>query len=350
MTRFFIVAGGTGGHVFPALALVRALQARDHVVTLITDRRGRRFVGEMPHHCIAAEAMMGRGLLRCIKALMALSLGYIQSHVLLLRYRPDKVIGFGGYAALPMVLAAQHENRQTMIHEQNAIMGQVNRLLARKTMLVALAFSETQKCPPNVRTVHVGNPDTASSVKQETGKEESTEFALLVLGGSQGAAVFDTVVRKAVALIPQAVRRKLRLVQQVAQVDPEVLRGAYADLGVRAHCARFIPGVAGQMAGIDLIIARAGGGVTAEASNAGLPALFVPLPIAADNHQWFNAGYYAKVGAAEIILQSALTPALLAERLMFFITNPAQLRLMSQAMTAHAMPNALAQLVEHVEA
>lgn len=353
MRRFLFVAGGTGGHVFPALAVMQEMADRGHICTFITDKRGARFVNNTPCRLVAAEAMMGRGLWQKMKALPIMAWGYGQSHILLWRLRPDVVVGFGGYAALPLVLAAQHQGRWTMIHEQNAVMGRVNRLLAVRAKRTFLSFAQTQKVPPSANSEHTGNPlvmkNMAANVDQEKTDQQGTDIELLILGGSQGAEVFDRVVPEALALLPLEQRKRLRLKQQVVTRDAQELQAYYAELGIKAFCAPFIHHAAQEMSGASLMIARAGAGITTEASLAHLPSIFVPLPFAADNHQWYNAEFYAKAGAAENIVQSAFDAETLAGRISYFLTRPERLQQMRGAMATCANPHALQTLAMRLE-
>ncbi len=349
MSDFFLVAGGTGGHVFPALALMRALQKRSRSVRMITDSRAQKYCAGMTCDILAAKAVLGRGIVQKFFALLALGLGYFQAHLLLWRHRPKAVIGFGGYAALPMLLAAQHQGRRTIVHEQNAVMGRVNRLLARKAELVALSFADTQKCPSGVRRLHVGNPASGAVTLPVDRSSTGKDFRLLVLGGSLGAKVFDTVIVEAMRLLPEETRARIVLVQQTVEVDPNVLQQAYQELSVRAECLKFITEAARKMPEMSMIITRAGGGITAEVSNAALPALYVPLPIAADQHQYYNARYYADAGGAEVLPQAGLSAEVLAEKIQFYVHNPDRLVAMSCAMQECAMPNALETLTNYVD-
>lgn len=349
MSDFFLVAGGTGGHVFPALALARELQGRKHSVRMITDRRGQKYCTEIAHDTLAAKAVLGRNIAQRFSALLALGFGYVQAHLLLWRHKPKTVVGFGGYAALPMLLAAQHQGRRTIVHEQNAVMGRVNRLLARRAELVALSFAQTQKCPSGTRLVHVGNPASGAPVDAETSTRNNHDFHLLVLGGSLGAKVFDSLIIDAIKLLPEATRMRMVIVQQTVGVAPSQLQQAYQDLGVRAECLEFIAGAAQKMPQMQMIITRAGGGITAEVSNAGLPALYVPLPIAADQHQYYNALYYADAGGAEVLPQVELDAKILSKKLEFYVHNPDRLVSMSRAMIGCAMPKALETLTHHTE-
>ena len=341
MAEYFLVAGGTGGHVFPALALARGLKTRGGSVRIITDHRGQKYCTDIEYHVLAAKAVLGRGLWQKCIAILSLGLGYFQAHLLLWRYGPENVIGFGGYGSLPMLLAAQHQGRRTIIHEQNAVMGRVNRLLARRAELVALSFATTQKCPADIRSRHIGNPASGAVVSRDGHRRGGEDFHLLVLGGSLGAKIFDTLILEAMQLLPQEYRKRIVLVQQTVAAEPEQLQGAYQEWGVRAQCARFIPEAAKKMLDMDMILTRAGGGITAEVSNASLPALYVPLPIAADQHQYYNARYYADAGGAEILAQDHLSAGVLAEKLQFYLDHPARLVAMSEAMQRCAMPDAL---------
>jgi UDP-N-acetylglucosamine--N-acetylmuramyl-(pentapeptide) pyrophosphoryl-undecaprenol N-acetylglucosamine transferase len=361
MTRLAVVAaGGTGGHLFPAEALAKALQARGWKVVLATDVRGAQFAGAFPaEERLALEAATFRkgypiGMAR---AGLRIALGVLSARKAYRRLQPAVVVGFGGYPSLPALLAARQLKIPTVIHEQNAVLGRVNRYLAPKADAVASAFPTLLKADldTKAKVQAVGNPvrpDIRALADAEyvpfdpRGKDT---IRLLVTGGSQGARLLSDCVPDAVAMLPEALRLRLRVEQQTRSESLERAREVYAEAGVEAEIAPFFRDMAGKLAKAHLVIGRAGASTVCELAVAGRPAILVPLAIAADDHQRYNAKLLTDAGAAVVIKEDELTAARLAEVLRALLSDPAGLQARSMTARMVAEPDAAERLADLVE-
>ena len=346
-----IAAGGTGGHMFPALALARALQERGRAVALVTDRRGARFIKvDLPVHLVAAGSPTGRLGSRLL-GLGRLAAGLVQSLLLFRRLRPAVAACFGGYASVPPALAAAAVGRPLLLHEQNAVLGKANRLVARFAARVALSFAETAHAERATTATVTGNP-----VRPEFGMPPAAYAApaadgpvrLLVLGGSQGARVLSDLLPEAVALLPDQLQRRLRISQQCRPEDLDRVRAAYAARAIACELAAFFADVPQRMAAAHLIVSRAGASSVAEILTVARPALLIPYAHAADDHQRANAARLAAAGAAELLLEDGLSPAVLAERLAVCLGDAARLTDMAARARRLACPDAAQRLADLV--
>ena len=352
-----VAAGGTGGHLFPAQALAQALVDRGWRVVLATDERAQTLSKDFPaeRRIALSAATFRRGdLLGAPKAGLAILRGVLQARRELSALRPAVVVGFGGYPSLPALIAAISQGRRTVIHEQNAVMGRANRLLAGRVTAVACAFPMLAKAPPDVaaRAVVVGNPvrPEIRAVFERPYAAPDGEARLLVTGGSQGARLLSETVPKAVALLPADLRARLKVQQQTRAESIEAARATYAAAGVEAEIAPFFDRMAERLAAAHLVIGRAGASTVCEIAVAGRPAILVPLKIALDDDQGQNARVLAEAGAAETIREDSLTPERLAERLAALLADPARLTVMAAAAHAVARPDAAQRLADLVEA
>lgn len=357
-----IAAGGTGGHLFPAEALAAELLARGERVALMTD--GRSAAYESPAFAAAerfvlkGSGLAGRGLRRAVQGAAALAAGTLQARRLLLDLNALAVVGFGGYPSFPPLAAARTlpaaRRPTTVLHEQNAVLGRANRLLARGADVLALSYADTALVPRNAahRVEIVGNP-VRPALAALAGKGYAAPTAdgavrLLVLGGSLGARIFADVVPQAVATLPEAVRGRLLVTQQCRLEDLPRVREAYKAAGVPADLAPFFPDVAGRLSTAHLIVSRAGASTVAELACAGRPAILVPLPHAIDDHQTANGRSLDAAGAAWLMPQPGFTPAALAQRLESLLASPATLAAAAAAASSLARPDAARRLADLV--
>ncbi|MFO1047830.1 MAG: undecaprenyldiphospho-muramoylpentapeptide beta-N-acetylglucosaminyltransferase [Geminicoccaceae bacterium] len=343
-----ITAGGTGGHMFPALALGRALRRRGREVALVTDSRGARYVGgELPFTVVAAGSPSGR-LGERLRGVAQLARGLAQSLLALRRIRPVVAASFGGYASVPAAIAAGLSRVPVLVHEQNAVFGRANRLTARFADVLALSFERTTGLPAGpVRRLLTGNP-TRPEFLGTVPAAAAERFRVLVLGGSQGARVFSDVVPAAMALLPAELRTRLSLAQQCRPEDLDRVRAAYAGSDVEVELATFFSDVPERMAGCDLLVSRSGASTVAEVLALGRPSLLVPYLHAADDHQTANAAALAEAGAAVLVPQPELTAERLANELTALMREPARLASMAGRARALAKPDAVDRLVEAV--
>lgn len=329
-----LAAGGTGGHVFPAEALASELMDRGCRLGLVTDKRGQAYggaLGELETYHILAGGIAGKSIPARIKSVAELGLGTWQAWRLLKRLKPDAVVGFGGYASVPTMLAATFASTPTAIHEQNALLGRANRLLAGRVDAIATSFAITRGVPQSAqdKTQLTGMPVRANiAAKAGTpypDAEGDVRLGLVVLGGSQGATVLSEVVPAALAKLPDAIKARLDVTQQCREEDLEGVKNAYQQCGVRAHLASFIDDVPERLANAHLLISRAGASSVSEALAVGRPTILVPYPFAADDHQTDNAQAVDGAGAGWIMPQDTFTADALAARLDSLFGLPAVL-------------------------
>jgi UDP-N-acetylglucosamine--N-acetylmuramyl-(pentapeptide) pyrophosphoryl-undecaprenol N-acetylglucosamine transferase len=357
--NFVLAAGGTGGHMVPAHAVAAELRSRGHGVLLITDERGARFPGlfdNVPVHVLPA-GRLGGGPIGWLKAAGSVIRGRAEAKRLYRDHRPDAVVGFGGYPAFPALLAASAMKIPTVLHEQNAVMGRVNRLLVSEAEAVGVAYDEIDRLKPRDRakTVVVGNP-----VREEIARlgempfppfDEVAPLKILVTGGSQGAAILSQVVPEGLGMLDPSLRRRLQVVQQCRPDDIERVRSQYAALGIPAELMTYIEDMAAKLGDCHLMIGRAGASTIAELTAAGRPAILVPYAAATDDHQTANAREIVKAGGARAIKQENFTPDVLARQIEALAMDPVALNNAAARALSVGRPHAardLADLVERV--
>ncbi|MDX2141878.1 MAG: undecaprenyldiphospho-muramoylpentapeptide beta-N-acetylglucosaminyltransferase [Rhodospirillaceae bacterium] len=327
-----LAAGGTGGHVFPAEALAQELLAQGYRLALITDQRGERYggtLGLIDKHFVRASALAGRNALGKVMGLIDLAVGTAQARAILKRIAPAAVVGFGGYAAAPTMLAAISLNVATAIHEQNAVLGWVNRTLATRVNRVCTSFDLSRPAPERAHVVRTGLPVRAAVAAVRAIPYEAPKAAgpvrLLVLGGSQGARVFSDVLPAAVKLLPQALRHRIEISQQCRPEEIDRTMADYTGTGVHVELRHFFDNVPELLAKAHLLIARAGASTVAEVTISGRPSLLVPYPFAADDHQTANAKALITAGGGWMLAQPDFTPEALAKLLTTIVDDPQQL-------------------------
>jgi len=357
--NFVLAAGGTGGHMVPAHALAAELKSRGHGVLLITDDRGARFPGlfeGVPVHILPA-GRMGGGPIAWLKALGSVVKGRGEAKRLYREHKPDAVVGFGGYPAFPSLLAASAMHIPTVLHEQNAVLGRVNRLLAGEAEAIGTAYDEVDRLKPKYRSksVLVGNPVREAVARLgELPFPPFDEFAplkILITGGSQGATVLGEVVPDGLGMLQPSLRRRLQVVQQCRPDDIERVRKTYAELGIPAELTTYIEDMPDKLADAHLVIGRAGASSLAELTVAGRPAILIPFPSATDDHQTANAREITRAGGARTIQQTDFTPEVLARQIEALAMDPVALNNAAARAMSVGRPHAardLADLVERV--
>ena len=352
-----LAAGGTGGHVFPAEALAAELKTRGAGVVLFTDRRGDAVggvLGGIETRRIRSSGVAGKGLAARMHSTLELGLGFFQARSLLSRLAPRAVVGFGGYPSVPTMLAASFGGYRTVVHEQNAVLGRANRLLAGRVERIASSFEHPARLPAGAdgKIVHTGMPvrpsfaDVRSRPYTDIGADGPVR--LLVLGGSQGAQVFGEVVPEAVGRLDERLRQRLAICQQCRPENLEQAEAAYRGFGVDAELARFFDDVPQRLAAAHLVIARAGASTVAEITTVGRPSILVPYPHAIDDHQSANARAVEENGAAWVMPQPTFTSEALAERLRDLLATPEPLRETAERARAAGRPEAAARLADVV--
>ncbi len=358
VTRHFVLAaGGTGGHMIPAYALGRELMQRGHHVALVTDDRGTAIPGVpdgMQVHVLPTRRMTG-GPVGWARAARAIWRGRRMARELFASFEPAAVVGFGGYPALPTLLAALSAKLPTLVHEQNAVLGRVNRLLARQVGAIATAYADVARIPAAaVGKVHlIGNPvrDEVVALRTEGFPPINNDgvFRLLVTGGSLGASILSDVVPEALALMPVAFRQRLQVTQQCRADDIDRVRAAYAASGIPADLMTYIEDMPEKLRWAHLVIARAGASTVAELTCAGRPAILVPLPIATDDHQTHNVRELVSVGGARAIPQTKFTPVELAKQMQRLALEPGALEHAATRALGVGRPHATRDLADLVE-
>ena len=352
-----IAAGGTGGHMFPAQALAGALAEHGRDIVLVTDRRGAEYGGAIADTVLTVSAgtVSGQGFSGRLIGLGQIAFGAIQAHGMLRRLAPAGVVGFGGYASVPTMLAATRIGLPTVIHEQNAVLGRANRLMAPRVRAIATAFAETAQLSPADRVMaeHTGNPVRAAvaalAERPYPAPERGGRLALLVIGGSQGAAVMSEVVPTALAQLPEELRARLDVVQQCRADDLDQARETYRAAGIAAELAAFFDDLPVRLASAQLVIARAGASTIAELTAAGRPAILVPYPAAADDHQSANARAVELAGGGWTMPQPTFTPDALAVRMESFLIAPPRLTEAAMKARSIGVPEAATRLADLVE-
>ncbi|MXP41676.1 undecaprenyldiphospho-muramoylpentapeptide beta-N-acetylglucosaminyltransferase [Altererythrobacter soli] len=355
--HFVLAAGGTGGHLTPAFALAHALERRGHHVALITDKRGAAIPGKpdfLTAHVLPA-GRFGKNPLHWFKGVAAVLEGRRMALRLFESFQPTAVVGFGGYPALPALLAARAAGIASVIHEQNAVLGRVNRLLAGRVDAIATAYPEVERLKPSwAEKVHlVGNPvrPQVLSLREEPFPAFTQDGLLrvLVTGGSQGARVLSEIVPDGLAMLQPALRSRLQVTQQCRAEDLEAVRQRYANHGIPAELGTYFDDMAGRLADAHLFIGRAGASTIAELTAVGRPAILVPLPIATDDHQAANTREIVKAGGARAIRQHKFTAKELAKQIQAMAQHPETLATAAHAAWNCGRPKAAEDLADLVE-
>ncbi|MEM7060844.1 MAG: UDP-N-acetylglucosamine--N-acetylmuramyl-(pentapeptide) pyrophosphoryl-undecaprenol N-acetylglucosamine transferase [Pseudomonadota bacterium] len=349
-----IAAGGTGGHMFPAQSLAEVMLARGWRVRLSTDERGARYAGGFPQAVerqVVSAGTFARDGLSKLNAPFQIFAGVLTAIWRMCGERPACVAGFGGYPALPAMTAAWLLKRPCILHEQNGVLGKVNKLFATRVSRVACGTWPTT-LPEGVEGVHTGNPirsavlDRAASPYTPPGE---WPLALVVMGGSQGARLLSQVVPAALAELPEEVRNRVHVSHQARAEDQDMVVQAYADAGIEALVKPFFDDVPDRIANAQFVISRSGASSVADISAIGRPSILVPLAIATGNHQEANASGLAGAGGAVILREAELTPESLATVVADVMMDPVLAKDMAEAALSQGQPDAAQRLADLVE-
>jgi UDP-N-acetylglucosamine--N-acetylmuramyl-(pentapeptide) pyrophosphoryl-undecaprenol N-acetylglucosamine transferase len=352
-----LTAGGTGGHLFPAQALASELGRRGHVVELATDERADKYGVQFPArkiHVVASETLRGKSPVALAKTALSLLRGTLQARRIVSQLKPDVVVGFGGYPTFPPMFAARLTGTPAVLHEANGVMGRANKMLAKGVTAIATSLplkglekSLAAKCAPTGNPVRDAVVEVAGAPYPDLGPE--TPFQLLVFGGSQGARFFSDLLPPALEALPEALRRRLKLVQQCRPEDLPRVGKAYVDLKVDAELHSFFTDMPQRIADSHLVICRSGASTVSELGVIGRPSILVPFPGALDQDQLANAKTLEAVGGAWPVLQKDLTPARLAEDIARLMTAPETLKQAAEAAAGEGKPDAVGRLADLVE-
>ena len=349
-----IAAGGTGGHMFPAQALAEAMIARGWRVKLSTDARGARYAGGFPSAVqieeVSSATFARGGILAKLAVPFRIAGGVIAAALAMLRDRPEVVVGFGGYPSIPAIAGATLLRLPRMIHEQNGVLGRVNQIFARRVKAVACGTWPTQ-LPEGVEGIHTGNP-VRGAVLDRAGAPYIAPgdypMSLVVIGGSQGARILSDVVPAALAALPEAIRRNLRIAHQARAEDLPRVVEAYAQAGLMAEVEPFFTDIPRRLSEAQLVISRSGASSVADISVIGRPSILIPFAAATADHQTANARGLVSAQAAILIPESALDAATLSAHIAAVLSNPQAAEQMAANALAQARPDATARLVDLV--
>ncbi len=351
-----IAAGGTGGHMFPAQALAEAMVRKGWRVKLSTDARGARYTGGFPHvvkvEQVASATFARGGVLARVAVPFRIAGGVIGAVFAQVRDRPAVVVGFGGYPTIPALAAAWVLRRPRMIHEQNGVLGRVNQLFAPRVDRVACGTWPTD-LPAGVEGVHTGNPvrlavlDRAGAGYIAPG---DYPMSLVVIGGSQGARILSDVVPEAVAMLPDAIRRNLRVAHQARAEDLDRVVEAYAQAGIRAEVQPFFNDIPARLSEAQLVVSRSGASSIADISVIGRPAILIPYAAATGDHQAANARGLGGAEAAIVIPEKVLDAPTLSGHMAAVLSQPDAASRMARNALSQGRPDATERLVALVEA
>jgi len=356
MARLLLIAaGGTGGHMFPAQALAEAMLARGWRVKLSTDDRGARYAGGFPKavriETLSSATFARGGALAKLAVPFRIAGGVVSALWSQMTDRPAVVVGFGGYPSIPALTAAFLLRRPRMIHEQNGVLGRVNRIFAPRVQTIACGTWPTA-LPDGIEGIATGNP-VRQTVRDRAGAPYippgDYPMSLVVIGGSQGARILSDVVPAAVALLPQSLRDNLRVAHQARDEDATRAEAAYAQAGVAAEIAPFFADIPRRLSEAQLVISRSGASSIADISAIGRPAILIPFAAAAADHQTANARGLAEAEAAIVIPENRLDAATLAAQMTAVLENPRGAEIMAANALAQGRPDATERLVALVE-
>jgi UDP-N-acetylglucosamine--N-acetylmuramyl-(pentapeptide) pyrophosphoryl-undecaprenol N-acetylglucosamine transferase len=351
-----IAAGGTGGHLFPAEALARALIARGWRIILATDARGGAHSGDFPAEAIVtlpAATIRGRDPVSLTRAALTIFAGVMAGRAALSAANPRVVVGFGGYPSLPALLAALSQGRRTVIHEQNAVFGRANRLLAPFVSQVACAFPVLGKAPARISAAKIvtGNPvrPAIAALAGEGYAPPKDKIRLLITGGSQGARLLSELTPKALAALPEALRARLQVEQQTRPESLDLARQIYLESGISAEVAPFFRDMAARLSRAHLVIGRAGASTVTELAVCGRPSILIPLGVALDDDQGQNAAILGAAGAAEVLRERDLTAEAMTALLAGLLTDSPRLARMAAAAASLGRADGAERLADVVE-
>ena len=348
--RVLIAGGGTGGHLFPGIAIAEAFIVKDPAGEILFVGTGNPMEVStlskkgFDHMNIVAEGFMRRGLWRQILSLLKIPFGLWQALRIIWRFDPDIIIGLGAYASAPVALAAKLTGKKIVIHEQNILPGFTNRILGRFADRIFISFPDNLGIFRPSKTVITGNPVRRELLAAKLDGKATEQLTVLVLGGSQGAHAINCAVIEALDRLKNPAQ--MTFVHQTGTKDAAWVAQAYESRGIKAIVEPFFVDMAGPYSSAHLIICRAGATTVSELMALGKPAIFIPFPFAANNHQELNARYVADAGGAEVILEKDLSGAVLADRLDHYASHPEALRDMAKQTLTLARPDAADVIVD----
>lgn len=331
MKKIVLNAGGTGGHFFPAIALGEELKKRGHQIYLITDKRCEKYLtADIKFTVKVIDLKINAGSVQNkLIALVKILFSTLKALIYLSKIRPDIIISFGGYPTIPGSTAAVLLSIPTIIHEQNSFLGKTNRFFAKFAKAVALSYPETSLGKNFHQSTVITGDIIRANIKNMVVKDNfnNLTFRILVIGGSQSAKVFSKLIPESIIeLLKLDSNVKLQITQQAPENDHEAIGKVYSNLGISYKLSGFFHNIEDEYNNAELVICRAGASTIAELSSIGLPAIYIPFPYAADNHQYLNAKVLEEKGASWCMAQESTTPESLAKKLMELLSNREILR------------------------
>ncbi|MEH6545993.1 MAG: undecaprenyldiphospho-muramoylpentapeptide beta-N-acetylglucosaminyltransferase [Sneathiella sp.] len=353
-----LASGGTGGHIFPARALAEELNIRGYNVVLMTDGRGEKYDELFPNVTVIvvkSGSPSVRGIIGKIKAVLAITVGIFQSRKAMRRIKPLAVVGFGGYPSMPPAAAAASMGIPLILHEQNAVLGRVNKLLSGFARQIATSFDHTESPDEEIvaKMVYTGNPVRRAVLplfgKKYSSPTDDSPIRILVLGGSQGATILSEIVPAALTSLPEDLQSRLHVSQQCRKEDLEQVASQYKDSLVTVSLSEFFSDVATLLDECHLAITRSGASTLSEITVAGKPSLLVPYKHAMDDHQRKNAENAVARGAARVILQDNFTKEEVERQLVFLLRHPDCLTVMAGAASSLGEIHAAEKLADLID-
>ncbi len=353
-----LAAGGTGGHIFPAISLAKELKKRGYEPIIISDKRYKNYEVTSKYD-IKSEILplghMRSGLINKLKASFQLLVSFFKAIKIIKKNNIKCIIGFGGYPSFPSVKAAQFLGVKTIIHEQNSILGRANKMLLNKVNALAISFHHTIGFEDKYKSkiYYTGNPIRpeiqAVSALPYPDFNDNSKLHILITGGSQGAKIFSKTIPQAIKLLPLEFRRRVRVDQQCRPEDLENVKRIYNELDIDAELSTFFSDIPNRIASTHLIICRSGASSLAEASASGRPLIMVPLPNSKDNHQMVNAVSFEDMGAGIVMAQDSFGPENLALKIENFFRLPELLINMAMSAKSAGVLDADKKLCDIVE-
>ena len=299
-----ITTGGTGGHIFPAMALKKALEKKGTKTLLTADIKFERYHPfDETHILIPAANLSSRAIFKLLFSLMQLAHGFLKSLYFIHKQKPSLIIGFGGYATYPMLLAAIILGKKVILHEANTVIGKVNRLLLWKAKYITSGFQTLLGISSKYqnKVIYTGNPVRSDilNIKDNT----NDKLSILIIGGSQGAKIFSKILPEVILKLPRAIKNKLHICQQVKKEDINLITEIYTKEGITCEVSSFFSNMDKKLSEANLMISRSGASTIAELIATKLPAILIPLPNSADNHQFYNAKEMDDLKASWLLIE-----------------------------------------------
>ena len=350
----YLAAGGTGGHIFPALAVAEAMNAKGYQTSLFTDKRGAALLADVEKlpvhlHVISAASPFQSGIFPRIMALIKLGMGALSSLWHIGLRPPMVIIGFGGYPSFAPLLVARLFGVPVMVHEQNAYLGRANHALGAQARLIALSWPQTKNLPAGVATHITGMPVRTAFFSKQRPSCAGDKLVLSVLGGSQGATILGTLLPDALEMIDPPLRDNIKIYQQARPEQIDNLKARYHALGITASIKPFFTDMPDLLARSDLVISRSGASSIAELAATGRASLMLPLPSAMDDHQKANALQMEQAGGGYCLDEATISPAFLATRIIQLLEAPAELSKIAANATTLASPQAASDIADLAE-